>query len=377
MQLFTNAARTTLAASITNTDTSLTVANGSLFPVANLGATTPGYNTNDWFKIVLQKSETVYEIAYVRTHTSGSTTLSDIMRGQEGTTALAFSAGDVVGIRVTALEAQNAANAQVDGPAGTVRPFTIRTNGVLRWWFGALATAESGGNAGSDFVLNRCDDSGALVGLSPFRVNRADGMVQLGGNATYNTLRVSLATLITTVNALQVDGAATGGDPTMSAQGSDTNINLRLTSKGTGKVRLHSATQFAGLDVTPAAATGGDLALAPSTAGVQARVEAGAYTPAVAPVFSATPTFDCSASNWFEPGPLTGNVTSITLTNPKAGQTITIAFVQDATGGRTVAAPSGASINGSMPTAANAIGLLTLTYYGRGSKWIGGWSLVA
>ena len=47
---------------------------------------------------------------------------------------------------------------------------------------------------------------------------------------------------------MQVTGAATGGSPTISAQGSDTNIRTRIFSKGTGSVRLGNGTTAA-LDV--------------------------------------------------------------------------------------------------------------------------------
>lgn len=39
------------------------------------------------------------------------------------------------------------------------------------------------------------------------------------------------------VNYVQITGSATGGDPTISAQGSDTDRNLKLTAKGTGAVQ--------------------------------------------------------------------------------------------------------------------------------------------
>lgn len=42
------------------------------------------------------------------------------------------------------------------------------------------------------------------------------------------------------VNYVQVTGAATGGQPTISAQGSDTNIPLRVRSKGTGYISLEN-----------------------------------------------------------------------------------------------------------------------------------------
>ena len=105
-------------------------------------------------------------------------------------------------------------------------------------------------------------------------------------------------------------------------------------------------------------------------------VHAGAYTPSAQPTHSATPTFDCATSNVFEPAALTGNVTSITLSNAVAGQTVQIRFQQDATGGRTVAVPSGAKVDGSINTAANRVSWLILTYSARGSRWEGNWLVI-
>ena len=100
---------------------------------------------------------------------------------------------------------------------------------------------------------------------------------------------------------------------------------------------------------------------------------AGAYTPSLTPAHSATPTFDCAASNSFEPGVMTSNVTSLTMSNPVAGQTVQIIRKQDATGGRTHAVPSGAKIDGSINTGANRVSILVMTYYGADSMWIGNW----
>ncbi len=98
---------------------------------------------------------------------------------------------------------------------------------------------------------------------------------------------------------------------------------------------------------------------------------AGAYTPSLTPVHSATPTFDCATSNVFEPAAMTSNVTSITLANATAGQTVQIRFQQDATGGRTCAVPSGAKIDGSINTGANRVTWLIMTYSSLGSRWEG------
>ena len=119
------------------------------------------------------------------------------------------------------------------------------------------------------------------------------------------------------------------------------------------------------------------LAGAQSIAGVKTfsnrSSHAGAYTPSTQPAHSATPTFDCATSNVFEPAAMTGNVTSITLSNAAAGQTVQIRFLQDGTGSRTVAVPSGAKVDGAIETGANQASWLILTYSARASRWEGNW----
>lgn len=112
------------------------------------------------------------------------------------------------------------------------------------------------------------------------------------------------------------------------------------------------------------------LTLAPSK---KATFSGGALTASVAVAFSATPTFDANASNYFDFGAMTANVTSTTISNASAGQTITIRAKQDATGGRTFAAPAGAVISGSIGTTASKASLLTLTYNGADARWEGSW----
>jgi hypothetical protein len=75
------------------------------------------------------------------------------------------------------------------------------------------------------------------------------------GASQTNQMRVSHTA--SAVNYVNITGAATGGTPVISSQGSDTNINLRLTPKGTGT--LLSATAATILDGTaiPAGGTAG------------------------------------------------------------------------------------------------------------------------
>lgn len=60
------------------------------------------------------------------------------------------------------------------GNAGTDRFTAYLSNTNLRWNAGANSSAESGANAGSDFVLNRYNDAGTLSGTS-LTISRATG----------------------------------------------------------------------------------------------------------------------------------------------------------------------------------------------------------
>jgi len=64
------------------------------------------------------------------------------------------------------------------------------------------------------------------------------GSLYLNTNGLNETNQMRVSHTASAVNYVQVTGAATTGTPTISAQGSDTNINLNLNSKGTGSVLL-------------------------------------------------------------------------------------------------------------------------------------------
>ena len=164
------------------------------------------------------------------------------------------------------------------------------------------------------------------------------------------------------------------------AQSDVTGLSTALAGKADAS-HTHAQGDVTGLS-TALAAKADDSAVvkltgAQTVAGVKTFTDrsshAGAYTPSLTPAHSATPTFDCAASNSFEPGVMTSNVTSLTMSNPVAGQTVQIIRKQDATGGRTHAVPSGAKIDGSINTGANRVSILVMTYYGAGSMWIGNW----
>lgn len=89
--LFSNNASSVLASGITNVATSifLNTGDGALFP-------SPG--ADEQFPITLKDSAGNIEVAYCTSRSGDTLTVT---RGEEGTTAQAFDAGDVVGLRIT------------------------------------------------------------------------------------------------------------------------------------------------------------------------------------------------------------------------------------------------------------------------------------
>jgi hypothetical protein len=69
------------------------------------------------------------------------------------------------------------------------------------------------------------------------RINGSDGSTDLGISLS-GGVSLKASPTGSQVNFVQVNGAATGSGPTISAQGSDTNVDLNLTTKGTGAVNL-------------------------------------------------------------------------------------------------------------------------------------------
>ena len=122
--LYTNNASTILASGITNSATSLTVQTGN-------GAKFPNPTSPDYFMCTLQGVlGTPIEIIKV---TARSTDTFTIVRAQEGTTASAFNANDIVELRVTAGEMTNLATA---GANSNITSLTGLTT--------ALSTAQGG-----------------------------------------------------------------------------------------------------------------------------------------------------------------------------------------------------------------------------------------
>ena len=70
----------------------------------------------------------------------------------------------------------------VAGPAGFSRNIAFNTAATSRWIVSANSTAETGGNAGSDFTINRMSDAGGVLD-TPILISRGNGRINLGNGA--------------------------------------------------------------------------------------------------------------------------------------------------------------------------------------------------
>lgn len=86
MQVFADNVRTQL---VSITGSALQVVDGLSLPAADRGIDEDS-GENSWFKLVLTNNEH-YEIVYVHTHSAGSNAMSNVLRGQDGTTQRAWA----------------------------------------------------------------------------------------------------------------------------------------------------------------------------------------------------------------------------------------------------------------------------------------------
>lgn len=185
-QLFTNDATTTLASAISSTATSLAVVSGG-------GALFPNPTGGNFFQFTLVKNgnSSIYEIC---TCTARSTdTFSTIVRGQEGTTALAWSAGDYVNLNYTAAGAGNAAQAvDVQAQLGNYALDTGTANAYAAVFTPALAAHVVGAplrvkiaNTNTSSTVTFNDGAGAASVVLPGGGAVTIGAILAGGVATF------------------------------------------------------------------------------------------------------------------------------------------------------------------------------------------------
>jgi len=203
---------------------------------------------------------------------------------------------------------------------------------------------------------------GAVTGGAPvFVAKGSDANIAMGfttkgtqGFAFYtNNFGAQQAAITHTasaVNYLNFTGAATTASPVLSAQGSDTNINLTFTPKGTGVVSTTSLT----LSNTLTTAAYTETIVASGTVGASATLAITAGTVLTATLTSAT-------------------ACTFTMPTATAGKSFTLLLKQPAAGSATTATFTGVKWNsGGAPTITATLGKLDIiAFVADGTNWYG------
>lgn len=137
LMLFANNAATTLASSISNTATSLTVATGT-------GALFPNPTSGQYFYMTLANTSGTVEIVKV---TARSTDVFTITRGQDNTSAVSWSSGDKVEQRVVAADLNNLGQLDSTNTWALAQTFTSGMTGNVTGNVSGTAASITGVNA--------------------------------------------------------------------------------------------------------------------------------------------------------------------------------------------------------------------------------------
>jgi len=284
LNLFTNNAATTLASSITNVDTSLTVATstGSLFPTLT---------GSEYFFCTLANTAGTVEIIKV-TARSGDT-FSTIVRGQDGTSAVSWSAGDKVELRLTRIDLLNfpqldSTNTFALAQTFTAAPVFTNQSGTRS----AMSAAASGAN--SDITsLTACTTITGLTtplsvaqgGTGATTLGSGDVLIGAGTGAVTSVAAGTTGNVLTSNGTTWTSAAAAGGQfktelfatpgpATWTNPGSVTSVRVTVIGGGGGGGGPDGGFGGAGMAIVPVTGpvnvtvgAGGAAAVAPSIIG--------------------------------------------------------------------------------------------------------------
>lgn len=199
-----NNASTRLASAVAAGGTSITVAAGT-------GALFPTLSADDWFPVTVLKSDGGLEIMRC---TARSGDVLTVTRAREGTTAMAFSAGDRVELRIT-----KAAMAEFpQGPESAVDNEVARFDGAT----GKLL------KAGLPYQSNRNDTTaGALM------INGAHG---LGDSSPPQIFDLDARTITSFIREAGATGSPAGGGATSGLHigGANTDLAIQILARPSG-----------------------------------------------------------------------------------------------------------------------------------------------
>ena len=253
------------------------------------------------------------------------------------------------------LSAINTLNSGTSRPASAVAnslwlDTTTSTAPTLKYYDGAddisLAVLDHTAN-----TVNWLDSTVSITGLSTSATGTVLTLTDTSINSTQN-IQLPTAKAIaddsgneylkfvktaSAVNEISITNSATGNSPDLSVTGSDTNIGLSITTKGTGLIKLND----------------------------------GAYFPEATLTDGATITWDVSTAQVAKVT-LGGNRTLSAPTNSATGQFISLLVIQDGTGSRTLTWNSAYEFASdtapTLTTTASLGDLFTFRY--NGTKWL-------
>lgn len=150
-------------------------------------------------------------------------------------TANVFDANQSVGTNTTAR------TLQLNGPAASGRSIGFYTAGVLRWLYQVDSTAESGGNAGSDFRILARTDAGTSLS-TPLFIRRSDGAVGISTTTPVAQLDVRQTSTTAAIPALLLRQEDASEDLIevvgTSSTGNATNISTDASGAYAGRIQI-------------------------------------------------------------------------------------------------------------------------------------------
>lgn len=222
---FSNNGHSTLAASITTSATSITVASGH-------GARFPSLSSGEYFYATLIDSSNNLEIVKC---TARSSDVLTVTRAQESTTARAFAIGDRIELRVTAQGLVDATNIDniVPSQSGNSGKF-LKTDGTN------VSFADAGSNSASDLTTGTLP-IGRMPNGTLVKVTRGYGSTQVsptqsGSGRSVNTLLSLTHTPVASGNRLILHGTAGFNSNSSESSKGAFGIFFEISGAGTGNI---------------------------------------------------------------------------------------------------------------------------------------------
>jgi hypothetical protein len=214
---------TTLASTIGATGTTMTVATGTGSALIN-GA---GFVNGDQFTVAIDPDTTSEEIVFITANSGDSFTIE---RAKAGTSGISHSAGATVKHVLTSddlnwFESNTSPLTSMGFSGSSSGTTTVQASAVASGTLTLPAATDTlVGKATTDTLTNKT--------LTAPKIANNGFIADANGNE-----QIIFTTTASAVNEVTLANAATGGTPTITASGGDTNVSLNLVAKGTGTVQ--------------------------------------------------------------------------------------------------------------------------------------------